>query len=199
MSNTDDLTLRMRATGGAATAREVNQGSAAVKKFGTETEKSGKSAIKAREQVRLFSGGLKSFTSFAASGALGLGLLGLGEGIRSAIKSAGDLDAQIHQSNVVFGASAKGVQSWADDVGASLDQTKGDALAAVNGFGALFKSLGFTGKQSADMSEKLDKVAVSLASLRNVDPSVALAALTRIPKQRIGTWLAGRARRGPGG
>lgn len=93
------------------------------------------------------------------------------------IKAASDLAESNSKVGVVFEENADKVRAFAEDAAKSLGISEQKALEATGTFGNLFRAIGLTTAQSADMSTKLVTLAADLASFNNANPEDVLLAL----------------------
>ena len=93
-----------------------------------------------------------------------------------AAKSASDLNEEIDKSKIIFGASAKAIENFADTAAKSIGQSKTEALQAAASFGMMGQAAGLTGDELTKFSIDLTKLSSDIASLNNANPAeVALA------------------------
>lgn len=100
----------------------------------------------------------------------------VGAGV-AAVKMASDLNESMNKVDVVFGANAAQIQTWAQGAAKGFGQSRQQALEAAGTFGNLFSSMGMGVEKSAAMSTSLVELAGDLASFNNIDPTVALEKL----------------------
>lgn len=81
------------------------------------------------------------------------------------------------KAEVVFGAAAGDIQSFASSSAKNLGISKTAALDAAGTFGNLFRAMGIGVDTSAQMSTKLLQLSSDLASFNNANPEDVLAAL----------------------
>lgn len=105
---------------------------------------------------------------------LTLPLLAVG---KAAVGAASDTVEAVNKTNVVFGASAQVVTSFAETSAKAFGISKREALGAAGTFGNLFRAMGVGEKQSAKTSVEFTKLAGDLASFNNADPAEVLDAL----------------------
>ncbi len=111
-----------------------------------------------------------------ASGAF-LGGAGLIAGVKASVSAASNLNEQTSKSNVVFGQSAKVVESWSRTTVESMGLASDQALETASSFGALLRPIGLTGTEAARQAEKLTKLGADLASFYNTSVQDALDAI----------------------
>ena len=95
----------------------------------------------------------------------------------AAVNMASSLNESMNKVDVVFGASAAGIQQWSMGAAKGFGQSRQGALEAAGTFGNLFDSMGIGVEKSAAMSTGLVELAGDLASFNNIDPTVALEKL----------------------
>lgn len=96
---------------------------------------------------------------------------------KDSVKQASDLTEQTNKVAVVFGAASGKVLDFSKNSATAFGQSREQALAAAGTFGNLFRTIGLTTDQSANMSDNLVKLAADLASFNNSDPTEVLDAL----------------------
>lgn len=94
-----------------------------------------------------------------------------------AVNAASDFAETISKSNVIFGDAASIVQEFAETSGASLGQTKQQALDAASSFAVFGKSAGLAGTDLAKFSLDFTVLASDLASFNNTTPEEAIQAI----------------------
>jgi hypothetical protein len=102
-----------------------------------------------------------------------------------AVKAASDLGETISKVNVIFGDSAKDIETFAEGAASALGQTKQQALDAAATFATFGKSAGLSGKDLTKFSTDFVTLASDLASFNNTSPEAAINA--------IGSALRGEA------
>lgn len=166
----DNLTLRMRAIGARATAREV-QG------VGRAVDQSGRAARRSSGHIRLFANGLRPVASIATGAATALGVLGLAGAFKTVIGTASDVNESLTKNRVLFGKFSKSVERFSGRSAESFGIAKTSALEYTGVFGNLFRALGVTQKHSAKMSVRLTRLAADMASFNNTSIDDALEAI----------------------
>ena len=104
-------------------------------------------------------------------------LAGVGAAAFDAAQAAGDLAETQSKVNVIFGASAKELESWANAAPTALGQTEQAALDAAATMATFGKAAGLSGGDLVDFSTGLTDLSSDLASFYNTDPSEAAAAI----------------------
>jgi len=94
-----------------------------------------------------------------------------------AIGAASDFSETISKSNVIFGEASSIVQEFAETSGASLGQTKQQALDAASTFAVFGKSSGLAGNDLAAFALDFTVLASDLASFNNTTPEEAIQAI----------------------
>lgn len=116
--------------------------------------------------------------TFTRSGAMLVGAAAVGAvGLSKLAGSASDVEEAQNKVNVVFGAGADDVTSFAENAARSAGLSKAAALDAAGGFGAMFDALGIAKDESADMSVSMVQLAGDMASFNNQDPTEMLEKL----------------------
>src|SRR5215471_17275668 len=98
-------------------------------------------------------------------------------GAKKAIDSAAELEKQVHKTEAVFKQNAVSVEDWSKTLAHSFGLSEGEALNMANKFGQLFRNLGYSSKQSAQMSEKMTQLASDMASFNDVPVDETMKAL----------------------
>ena len=94
--------------------------------------------------------------------------------LKDSVRAASDLNETQSKANVIFGKSAKEINSWANNAATSFGLSKQQALDAAASFGDMFLQLGFTRDQAVKTSKSTIQLASDLGSFSNVDPSDVL-------------------------
>ena len=94
-----------------------------------------------------------------------------------AAKQASDLNETLAFTRVTFGKAAQGVIRWGSTTLRNLGLAKQTALDAASGFGGLFKTTGSSAREAAKLSQRMVRLAVDMASAKNVGLDEAMAAL----------------------
>ena len=95
----------------------------------------------------------------------------------STIDVASGLNEEINKSRVVFGNASQSVIDFTNNAARGMGQSRLEALQSTGIFGNLFRAVGLTTDQSAQMSTRLVQLAADLASFNNADPSEVLLAM----------------------
>jgi hypothetical protein len=151
--------------------RGLQSAEKSASKFGRDIESSFRGAIAGSLAFRGFG------RSIAFASATFLGGAGLVAATKSAIQAASDLNEETSKTNVVFGASAQQVKSWAQTTTTAMGLSERQALATASSFGALLRPLGIAGQTAADQSQKLTQLGADLASFYNTNVQDALDAI----------------------
>lgn len=101
----------------------------------------------------------------------------IGIALKNTIKDASDLNETISKSDVVFGASAKTIERWAETAATSFGQSKKAALDAAGTFAVFGQSAGLAGKELVEFSTILTELASDFASFYNTRPEDAMIAI----------------------
>lgn len=114
--------------------------SQAFRQVGDEAEKAGR-------KTSAF-GSLTGKAMAAAAGAIAG--VGIGAVLGNAVKAASDLNETVNRTNVIFGANAREVRSWAEGSARNFGLSEQAALDAASGFGNMLTQLGYTGDAALD-------------------------------------------------
>lgn len=110
------------------------------------------------------------------------GLLGgaAAVGLFKAFQEASELNATLSKTKVIFGDAAKTIIDKANEVGTSFGQNKTEFINAAASFGAVFKQMGRSQQEAAEMGNKLAKLGMDMASFEGAGVSAqdAFIALT---------------------
>lgn len=93
------------------------------------------------------------------------------------VKAASDLNETISKTNVIFGDSAKSLQTWAETNATAMGQTRIQALDAASTFATFGKQAGYTGEKLVKFSTDFTTLASDMASFNNTSPEDAIVAL----------------------
>lgn len=94
-----------------------------------------------------------------------------------AVKAASDLSETLSKTNVLFGASAKQVEAFANTAASKFGQSKQQALDAAATFATFGKSAGLAGDDLVKFSTDFVGLASDLASFNNTSPEQAIQAI----------------------
>jgi len=83
------------------------------------------------------------------------------------VNAASNYDESLNKVNVVFGESAKEIETWSKTSATSMGISQQAALEATGTYGNLFTALGMGQGDAADMSTSLVGLASDLASFNN--------------------------------
>ncbi|MBY0396828.1 MAG: hypothetical protein K2X91_10220, partial [Thermoleophilia bacterium] len=123
-------------------------------------------------------GRLTSFMSGFGSMAVGLGVgAGVGAiaaGMLDAAKAAADLNETVSKTKVVFDDSSGEVLAQADDLAERFGLVRQVTLDAASNLGLVTQAAGLTGRESAQLSMRLTKLAADASSFFNVGFDEAL-------------------------
>ncbi len=132
-----------------------------------------------RDLDRATGGGGKKFAALGAAAKAGFaaGAVGVGLLAKSSIDAASDINESLSKNQVLFGKSAKGVESFATRSAKAYGISKRAALEYTGTFGNLFRALGQSEQASASQSVALTKLAADMASFNNTSVEDALEAI----------------------
>lgn len=118
-------------------------------------------------------------------------------GLGASVKQASDLKEAVNANQVIFGAAATGIETWAKNTIDSIGLAQSTSLAMANQIGAQMTAQGLSQQQAADMSMKLVERARDIKSLLNASSTeevmTAIAAGLRgesEPMRRFGVALS---------
>ena len=121
----------------------------------------------------------KTMGTVIRTGALAAGA-GLGLAVVAAFKfgnAASSMNESLSKSQVVFGASAKGIEDWSKNAAKNFGQSRQEALEMAATFGNLFSAMGLGQRESAGLGTKIVELASDLASFNNIPIDEALIKL----------------------
>lgn len=95
-------------------------------------------------------------------------LAAIGLGAKNAIDDASDLNETINKSNTIFGENAGEIEKWANGAAKNLGLSKQEALETAASFGDMFRQLGFSGSEAANMSKTVGQLSADLGSFNNL-------------------------------
>ena len=114
----------------------------------------------------------RTFGGMHSAVALGFGAFAAASGatafIGGALNAARDLGETVNKSNVIFGANAGAIDTWAKGAARSVGLSRQAALDAAAGFGNMFTQLGFTGDEAAKLSTNVVQMSADLGSFNNL-------------------------------
>jgi hypothetical protein len=117
---------------------------------------------------------------------LGLAAAGAvaGVGLYKAFQSASELNATLSKTKVIFGDAAGEIIGLADEMAKKFGQSKSEYLSAAASFGAVFKGMGKSQKESAALGNQIAQLGMDMASFEranttNADAFTALSAALR--------------------
>lgn len=144
---------------------------------------------KAEGMVKSFVAGTGGLLGKAMLGGLALGgaggIAGLGGGILAATKHAADLGETMSKVKTIFGGSADGVVSQADDLAAKFGVVKQSSLDAASAFGLMGRAAGLSQEQQAGLGKEMVQLGLDIASFHNISNDDAFL--------RLRSGLAGEA------
>ncbi len=158
--------------------RSVRDAERRMESFGMSAERESRRFDRLRRSLSGVNGRLQVIQrNWLAVGAA----VGATEGARRVIggmiSAASDLEESVSKVNVVFGASATGIRSWADEAAGSMGLSTQAALESAGTFGNLFTAMGLTQGAAAGLSEDVVQLAVDFASFNNIGTAEALEKL----------------------
>lgn len=121
---------------------------------------------------------LTSFSAMQAGvTAAAAGIAGAIITVRNFAQAASDLQETQSKVGVVFGDSARDIQSWASTSAAAMGVSRQQAMESAATFGNLFTALGTSRDEALKMSPALVQLAADMASFNNASPEETLLAL----------------------
>jgi len=122
----------------------------------------------------------RHFKNLAAS--FGVGTAGLGFLAAKFVKTAADAEETANKFDVVFQSTGKLAGAVANDLAKSFDLADSTAKKMLGDTGDLLTGFGFAGDEALEMSEKVNRLAIDLASFTNYSggASGASQALTKL-------------------
>jgi len=156
-----------------------------------DTSGLGKGLSDAQKKLQKFGGELEQLSRKATFVFAGVAAAGY-----KVVQSASDLNESISKSNVIFGSSAKSIQTWAATADQALGLSQRAALEAAGNFAILGQSAGLTGTNLTTFSKDLTTLAADLASFNNTSVDEAITALAAglrgesEPLRRFGVLLS---------
>lgn len=156
-----------------------------------DTSGLGKGLSDAQKKLQKFGGELEQLSRKATVVFAGVAAAGY-----KVVQSASDLNESISKSNVIFGSSAKSIQTWAATADQALGLSQRAALEAAGNFAILGQSAGLTGTNLTTFSKDLTTLAADLASFNNTSVDEAITALAAglrgesEPLRRFGVLLS---------
>jgi hypothetical protein len=120
---------------------------------------------------------------FAKKAGIALAAVGAAAGVmaikigKEAVAAASDLAETVSKVNVIFGDTAKNIETFGANAAASLGQTRTQAMNAAATFGIFGKSAGLAGEELTTFSTEFVTLASDLASFNNTSVDQAITAL----------------------
>jgi hypothetical protein len=120
---------------------------------------------------------------FAKKAGIALAAVGAAAGVmaikigKEAVAAASDLAETVSKVNVIFGDTAKNIETFGAKAAASLGQTRTQAMNAAATFGIFGKSAGLAGEELTSFSTEFVTLASDLASFNNTSVDQAITAL----------------------
>jgi hypothetical protein len=125
--------------------------------------------------VKNAQGSLKSLVGSYATMGVATGVLS--KLIQTAVTDASDLQETISKNKVIFGNSAKDIETWADSAAKNMGQSKKDAIDAATSFAMFGKTAGMSGTDVVEFSKKFTNLATDMGSFFNTKPEDAVFAI----------------------
>ncbi len=126
-----------------------------------------------------------AFASFTTSrlGAIGIGLGSMGLGatvgfLHDAVTAGGELNDVVSASAAVFGRSSKIILDEADKQASAYGVVKKEFVDAASSFGAMFKGVGKSTDEAAELGVQLAKLGGDLASFKGTSNEDAFGAIS---------------------
>jgi len=88
---------------------------------------------------------------------------------KTAFSAASDINESLNKVKVVFGESAKEIDTWSKSSAKNIGLSRREALAAAGSFGDMFTQIGFTQEASGKMSKSVLQMSADLGSFSNLD------------------------------
>lgn len=127
-----------------------------------------------------------TFVGNAASALANLGVQLSGDVFRGTIGSASELNAVISKTSVIFGDSAATIIREGDAMAKSFGASKTEYVNAATSFGAVFKGLGKSQAEAADLGNQLAKLGMDLASFDGSTNAEAFTAISSALRGEMG-------------
>lgn len=97
-----------------------------------------------------------------------LGGVTIGAGFVASIKAASDMQETLSAFNVVFDQSSAAVESWSNTFADAVGRSRKNMLDFLTTTKSIFNALGFSSEEADEMSKSVTRLAVDLASFRNM-------------------------------
>jgi hypothetical protein len=97
--------------------------------------------------------------------------------LNDAIKAASDLNEELSKSETIFKEASLEIEEFANGAAESMGLAKTAALEATGTIGNMFTAMGMSGKEAADMSMNMVKLAADLGSFNNTSTDDAIQAI----------------------
>ena len=120
-------------------------------------------------------GSLKSLVGSYATVGVASGLLI--DGIKSSITAASNLQETVSKNRIIFGDSAKSVESFAKTAASTFGQSQQQALDAAGTFAIFGKAAGLGAQDLVNFSTDFTVLASDMASFSNTSPEEAITAI----------------------
>jgi len=87
---------------------------------------------------------------------------------RGAIDAAGEANAAMQRSAIVFGANSDAIEAWAKGAARSFGVSQQAAVSSAASFGDMFSQIGFSSTAAADMSKQVVALAADLGAFKGM-------------------------------
>ena len=87
---------------------------------------------------------------------------------RSSIDAAGEANAAVQRSSIVFGANSKTIETWAKGAARNFGISEQAAVSSAASFGDMFSQIGFTSGKAVDMSKSVVQLAADLGAFKGL-------------------------------
>jgi hypothetical protein len=105
------------------------------------------------------------------------GAAAFGAGLKRSIDAASDLNETVSKTKQIFDASAKQIESWAQDAAKNLGLSRKAAMDGAATFAVFGQAAGLAGQDLVGFSTDLVGLASDLASFNNTSPEQAIEAI----------------------
>ncbi|MBK6442797.1 MAG: hypothetical protein IPF90_11780 [Actinomycetales bacterium] len=87
---------------------------------------------------------------------------------KSSIDAAGEANAAVQRSSIVFGANSKTIEAWAKGAARNFGISEQAAISSAASFGDMFAQIGFTSAAAAGMSKDVVALAADLGAFKGM-------------------------------
>lgn len=184
MAGKDTKVLIIKMIGESTSAQtSFSKVGASARTAGKHMTAAGAAAKKTGEQHAVAAAKVGGFAKDMAKGMLAAAGLTYGltktvEGIKDMIHEAVDLEKSQQRVNKLFGSNSGQITKWAEGAATSLGLSTNQAETAAAQFALYGQTAKLTGSHLVTFSEQNTKLAVDLASFKNVDPSLTFKAMS---------------------